>query len=184
MSGDTAAAVQAGGDAQQAVGRNRIQVSSSKKPLFFYVNLAKRYMQHHDDDVELSALGLGPKSLSNLLAAISTAVTVAEILKNNGLAVEKKVRTSTVDIKNEISTRSIQKAKIEIVLGKTNKFDELMAANDGDGTAGDGVGKNDKFDELMAANDGDGTAGGGNKQRFVIDFPTIFISSPLLDRSS
>ncbi|KAL5654690.1 hypothetical protein ACJX0J_034009, partial [Zea mays] len=60
-----------------------------------------RYMQHHDDDVELSALGL----------AISTAVTVAEILKNNGLAVEKKVRTSTVDIKNEISTRSIQKAK-------------------------------------------------------------------------
>ncbi|AQK92735.1 uncharacterized protein At2g34160 [Zea mays] len=174
MSGDTAAAVQAGGDAQQAVGRNRIQVSSSKKPLFFYVNLAKRYMQHHDDDVELSALGL----------AISTAVTVAEILKNNGLAVEKKVRTSTVDIKNEISTRSIQKAKIEIVLGKTNKFDELMAANDGDGTAGDGVGKNDKFDELMAANDGDGTAGGGNKQRFVIDFPTIFISSPLLDRSS
>ncbi|PWZ11267.1 Uncharacterized protein Zm00014a_012555 [Zea mays] len=173
MSGDTAAAVQAGGDAQQAVGRNRIQVSSSKKPLFFYVNLAKRYMQHHDDDVELSALGL----------AISTAVTVAEILKNNGLAVEKKVRTSTVEIKDEISTRSIQKAKLEIVLGKTNKFDELMAANDGDGTAGDGVGKNDKFDELMAANDVDGTAGGGNKQRFVIDFPTIFISS-LLDRSS
>lgn len=41
MSGDTAAAVQAGGDAQQAVGRNRIQVSSSKKPVFFYVNLAK-----------------------------------------------------------------------------------------------------------------------------------------------
>lgn len=70
------------------------------------------------------------------------------------------------------------------MLGKTNKFDELMAANDGDGTAGDGVGKIDKVDELMAANDGDGTAGGGNKQRFVIDFPTIFISSPLLDRSS
>ena len=44
MSGDKAA-VQAGGDAQaqqqKPGGGNRIQVSSSKKPLFFYVNLAK-----------------------------------------------------------------------------------------------------------------------------------------------
>nr|XP_034587556.1 uncharacterized protein At2g34160-like [Setaria viridis] len=81
MSGDKAAvAVQAGGDAQQQKpgAGNRIQVSSSKKPLFFYVNLAKKYMQQHGD-VELSALGL----------AISTVVTIAEILKNNGLAVEK-----------------------------------------------------------------------------------------------
>lgn len=41
MSGDMAAA---GGDAtqqQKAAGGNRIQVSNSKKPLFFYVNLAK-----------------------------------------------------------------------------------------------------------------------------------------------
>nr|GEX91682.1 DNA/RNA-binding protein Alba-like protein [Tanacetum cinerariifolium] len=37
--------------------RNRIQVSNTKKPLFFYVNLAKRYMQQHTD-VELSALGM------------------------------------------------------------------------------------------------------------------------------
>ncbi|CAL0322005.1 unnamed protein product [Lupinus luteus] len=58
--------------------KNRIQVSNTKKPLFFYVNLAKRYMQQHND-VELSALGM----------AIATVVTVAEILKNNGLAVEK-----------------------------------------------------------------------------------------------
>ncbi|XP_072148715.1 uncharacterized protein At2g34160 [Setaria viridis] len=88
MSGDKAAvAVQAGGDAQQQKpgAGNRIQVSSSKKPLFFYVNLAKKYMQQHGD-VELSALGL----------AISTVVTIAEILKNNGLAVEKKIRALTV----------------------------------------------------------------------------------------
>ena len=58
---------------------NRIQVSNTKKPLFFYVNHAKRYMQQHEE-VELSALGM----------AIATVVTVAEILKNNGLAVEKK----------------------------------------------------------------------------------------------
>ncbi|XVE71658.1 hypothetical protein DITRI_Ditri10aG0169000 [Diplodiscus trichospermus] len=58
--------------------KNRIQVSNTKKPLFFYVNLAKRYMQQYNE-VELSALGM----------AIATVVTVAEILKNNELAVEK-----------------------------------------------------------------------------------------------
>ncbi|KAI3805614.1 hypothetical protein L1987_28151 [Smallanthus sonchifolius] len=97
--------------------KNRIQVSNTKKPLFFYVNLAKRYMQQHND-VELSALGM----------AIATVVTIAEILKNSGFAVEKKITTSTVDIKDESRGRVIQKAKIEIVLGKTDKFDELMAA--------------------------------------------------------
>ncbi len=97
--------------------KNRIQVSNTKKPLFFYVNLAKRYMQQHNE-VELSALGM----------AIATVVTIAEILKNNGFAVEKKITTSTVDMKDESRGRPIQKAKIEILLGKTDKFDELMAA--------------------------------------------------------
>ncbi|KAI3495907.1 hypothetical protein L1887_38254 [Cichorium endivia] len=97
--------------------KNRIQVSNTKKPLFFYVNLAKRYMQQHND-VELSALGM----------AIATVVTIAEILKNSGFAVEKKIMTSTVDMKDESRGRPIQKAKIEILLGKTDKFDELMAA--------------------------------------------------------
>ncbi|PSR84494.1 DNA/RNA-binding protein Alba-like protein [Actinidia chinensis var. chinensis] len=97
--------------------KNRIQVSNTKRPLFFYVNLAKRYMQQHNE-VELSALGM----------AISTVVSIAEILKNNGLAIEKKIMTSTVDMKDESRGRPVQKAKIEIVLGKTEKFDELMAA--------------------------------------------------------
>ncbi|KAK9101968.1 hypothetical protein Sjap_019222 [Stephania japonica] len=97
--------------------KNRIQVSNTKKPLFFYVNLAKRYMQQHSE-VELSALGM----------AIATVVTIAEILKNNGLAIEKKIATSTVDMRDESRGRPIQKAKIEIVLGKTENFDELMAA--------------------------------------------------------
>ncbi|XP_019192519.1 PREDICTED: uncharacterized protein At2g34160-like [Ipomoea nil] len=102
-----------GGDLQK---KNRIQVSNTKKPLFFYVNLAKRYMQQHNE-VELSALGM----------AIATVVSVAEILKNNGLAVEKKIMTSTVDVKDDSRGRPISKAKIEIVLGKTDKFDEIMA---------------------------------------------------------
>ncbi|XP_071695142.1 uncharacterized protein At2g34160-like [Rutidosis leptorrhynchoides] len=91
--------------------KNRIQVSNTKKPLFFYVNLAKRYIQQHDE-VELSALGM----------AITTVVTVAEILKNNGLAIEKKVVTSTIGMKDETRGRLIQKARIEIVLGKTDKY--------------------------------------------------------------
>ncbi|KAL3639707.1 hypothetical protein CASFOL_014675 [Castilleja foliolosa] len=97
--------------------RNRIQVSNTKKPLFFYVNLAKRYMQQHNE-VELSALGM----------AISTVVSIAEILKNNGFAVEKKITTSTVEIKDESRGRPVQKPKIEVVLEKTANFDLLMAA--------------------------------------------------------
>jgi len=97
--------------------KNRIQVSNTKKPLFFYVNLAKRYMQQHEE-VELSALGM----------AIATVVTVAEILKNNGLAIEKKISTSTIDMRDESRGRPIQKAKVEIILGKSEQFNDLMAA--------------------------------------------------------
>ncbi|PPR95382.1 hypothetical protein GOBAR_AA25286 [Gossypium barbadense] len=107
--------------------KNRIQVSNTQKPLFFYVNLAKRYMQQYNE-VELSALGM----------AIATVVTIAEILKNNGLAVEKiyyiclhylaEIMTSTIDMREESGGRPVQKAKIEILLGKSEKFDELMAA--------------------------------------------------------
>ncbi|KAM3401190.1 hypothetical protein ACQJBY_005765 [Aegilops geniculata] len=118
MSGDAAEAQRAraanGGGGGGA--SSRIQVSNTKKPLFFYVNLAKRYMQQHGE-VELSALGM----------AIATVVTVAEILKNNGFAFETRIRTSTVEIKDEMRGRPIQKAKIEIVLRKSDKFDELMA---------------------------------------------------------
>ncbi|KAG5021507.1 hypothetical protein JHK85_017849 [Glycine max] len=96
--------------------KNRIQVSNTKKPLFFYVNLAK-VLTHFPFDI----------NLVNIFT-IATVVTVAEILKNNELAVEKKITTSTVDIKDDSRGRPVQKAKIEILLGKTEKFDELMAA--------------------------------------------------------
>ncbi|XP_035549011.1 uncharacterized protein At2g34160-like isoform X1 [Juglans regia] len=85
-----------------SIKRNRIQVSNTKKPLFFYVNLAKRYMQQHNE-VELSALGM----------AIATVVTIAEILKNNELAVEKRIVTSTVDMREDAGGRPIQKAKVK-----------------------------------------------------------------------
>ncbi|KAH0944163.1 hypothetical protein HID58_003800 [Brassica napus] len=69
--------------------KNRIQVSNTKKPLFFYVNLAKRYIQQHNE-VELSALGM-------------------------------EVLTSTVGMKDETKGKMI-----EIVLGKSAKFDSLV----------------------------------------------------------
>merc|ERR1712034_105701 len=93
----------------------RIQVSNTKKPLFFYVNLAKRYLQQNTE-IELSALGM----------AITTVVTIAEILKNSGFATEKKILISTVGMKDEAKGRLVQKARIEIVLEKGEKFETLM----------------------------------------------------------
>ncbi|XP_017696345.2 uncharacterized protein At2g34160-like [Phoenix dactylifera] len=82
---------------------NRIQVSTNKKPLYFYVNLAKvpveGYMQQYNE-IELSALGM----------AIGPVVTVAEILKNNGQATENKILTSTVGTKDETKGRLVRKA--------------------------------------------------------------------------
>ncbi|KAG4176503.1 hypothetical protein ERO13_A11G249900v2 [Gossypium hirsutum] len=118
MGVEAVAATGGGGGGVEAQKKNRIQVSNTKKPLFFYVNLAKRYIQQHNE-VELSALGM----------AITTVVTIAEILKNNGLAIEKKVLTSTVGMKDENEGRVVLKAKIEIVLGKSEKFDLLMNAS-------------------------------------------------------
>ncbi|CAA2983253.1 DNA RNA-binding Alba [Olea europaea subsp. europaea] len=95
--------------------KNRIQVSNTKKPLFFYVNLAKRYLQQNTE-IELSALGM----------AITTVVTIAEILKNSGFAAEKKILTSTVGMIDEAKGRLVQKARIEIVLEKGEKSEPLM----------------------------------------------------------
>ncbi|PWA50903.1 DNA/RNA-binding protein Alba-like protein [Artemisia annua] len=47
-------------------------------------------------------------------------------------SVEKKTMTSTLDMNDEKRGRRIQKAKIEILLGKTDKFDEFMATAEED----------------------------------------------------
>ncbi|GFP87826.1 uncharacterized protein at2g34160 [Phtheirospermum japonicum] len=101
------------------VKKSRIQVSNSKKSLFFYVNLSKRYLQQYGE-AELSGLGM----------AITTVVTIAEILKNSGFAVEKKIRTLTIDMRDDPAARPVPKAKIEVLLGKSANFDELMAAEE------------------------------------------------------
>ncbi|KAF8644173.1 hypothetical protein HU200_066551 [Digitaria exilis] len=144
--------IEAEGEAGASAKKNRIQVSTNKKPLYFYVNLAKRYMQNYDE-VELSALGMGNffsapfwSHFSSLLhtwskvdgsvfsvlghpwfAAIGTVVTVAEILKNNGLATEKKILTSTIGTKDESKGRLI-----EILLCKSENFNSIMSSKKSD----------------------------------------------------
>mmetsp|Transcript_6658 Transcript_6658/g.10371 ORF Transcript_6658/g.10371 Transcript_6658/m.10371 type:complete len:139 (-) Transcript_6658:385-801(-) len=98
---------------------NKIQVSNTKKPLYFYINLAKRFLRT-EEEVELSALG----------NAISTVVTIAEILKENNLAVVSKINTTTVDMGDTSNNRyrPVQKAKIQINLKKSERFFELVDA--------------------------------------------------------
>ncbi|KAJ8633609.1 hypothetical protein MRB53_026945 [Persea americana] len=69
-----------------------------------------------------------PLLLPQSSKAITTVVTIATILKNNGLAFEKNILTSTVEMKDESKGRIVQKPKIEIVLGKTEKADDPMAS--------------------------------------------------------
>ncbi|GAB2247870.1 hypothetical protein Droror1_Dr00007752 [Drosera rotundifolia] len=125
--------------------RNRIQVSNNKKPLFFYLNLAKRYIKQHND-VELSALGM----------AIPTLVTIAEILKANGLAVEKKVLTSTVGSKDENRGRLVQKAKLEIVLEKSENPRNHQSKTEPESNAAGAV-ANDNSDGTQPSADSAGT---------------------------
>ncbi|KAK4856737.1 hypothetical protein QYF36_020621 [Acer negundo] len=96
---------------------NRIQVSNTKKPFVFYLSLAKRYIKQYND-IELSALGM----------AIPTVVTIAEILKRDGLANSKEVKISSVDSKEDRKGHFIQKAQIQIVMGKAEKLDKITNA--------------------------------------------------------
>ncbi|KAG7666961.1 hypothetical protein NADE_003248 [Nannochloris sp. 'desiccata'] len=86
---------------------SRVLISSTRKP---------RRLQE-DGEVHLSALGV----------AISSLVTVAEILKNKGLAVEKKIITLLETREDGEDSKGRQKPKMEMILAKSDKFDELMA---------------------------------------------------------
>lgn len=97
----------------QAMHPARILVSSSRKPVS-YINLAKRFLAEHGE-VQLSALGI----------AIAPAVTVAEILKARGLAVDKRIQTALETLADDNRTR--QKPKIDIVLTKSLEFDNIVA---------------------------------------------------------
>ncbi|EIE24354.1 hypothetical protein COCSUDRAFT_9336, partial [Coccomyxa subellipsoidea C-169] len=96
----------------------RILVSSTRKPIS-YINLAKRFLQEHGE-VQLSALGI----------AVAPMVTVAEILKNRQLAVEKKLCTSLESLSDDYRCRHpspcLQKPKMDIILMKSPNFDDII----------------------------------------------------------
>ncbi|GKA67092.1 RNA-directed DNA polymerase, partial [Tanacetum coccineum] len=94
----------------------RIQVSNTKKPFVFYLNLAKKYINRHNS-VELTALGM----------AIPTVVMISEILRGNGLATQKLISISTIKTKDGSTGKLIQKAKIEIVMVKNEQPDKPKA---------------------------------------------------------
>ena len=93
---------------------NKIQISSSRKSLYFYVRLAKRFLQT-EETIELSGLG----------TAINTVVSCAEILKNSEIAEITKIETSTTQVGSNSS--NFTKAKIQVFLKKGAKFDEIIA---------------------------------------------------------
>lgn len=95
---------------------HKIQVSNTKKPLTFYLNLAKKYINSYDR-VELTALGM----------AIPTVVIISEILKGNGLATQKLISISTIKTKDESTGKFLQKAKIGIVMETTEQSDKPKA---------------------------------------------------------
>ncbi|KGN56907.1 uncharacterized protein At2g34160 [Cucumis sativus] len=97
--------------------RNQIQVSNVKKPFFYYYNLSKRHIKQYNE-VELSALGM----------AIPTVVTIAEILKRNGLAFQKKLMISSVSLKNGENGKLVMKPKIEIALVNAEKIKNISTA--------------------------------------------------------
>lgn len=64
--------------------------------------------------------------LSALGVAISSMVTLAEILKNKRLAVEKRIVTSLEEISSDCRTR--HKPKMSVTLVKSPEFDDILAA--------------------------------------------------------
>ncbi|GFY84978.1 hypothetical protein Acr_03g0017520 [Actinidia rufa] len=70
---------------------------------------------------DCKGLGLGR-------SAIPTVITIAGIMKMNGLAMEKEVSTSTVGTQDEAKGRLVQKPKIEIVLERTENVEKMTTA--------------------------------------------------------
>eukprot|EP00762_Andalucia_godoyi_P000853 ANDGO_03705.mRNA.1 Uncharacterized protein At2g34160 len=97
--------------ASTTVADNIVQVSG-KRSAGFYANLAQKQLKS-SADVELSGLG----------NAIKTVVSATEILKKNNVATVSKIETSSVDAKDEESSR---KAKVTIRLFRTPAFEEKV----------------------------------------------------------
>eukprot|EP00029_Vermamoeba_vermiformis_P014284 TRINITY_DN9407_c0_g1_i1.p1 TRINITY_DN9407_c0_g1~~TRINITY_DN9407_c0_g1_i1.p1 ORF type:complete len:155 (+),score=42.68 TRINITY_DN9407_c0_g1_i1:28-465(+) len=90
---------------------DKIKVSSNRS-VFYYVDLAAESLAVFPE-VELSGLGF----------AITTAVTIAEILRSQEIAAIAKVNTTLVGVDG----RRGQKPKIQILLTRSKNFDQTFA---------------------------------------------------------
>ncbi|KAK8571880.1 hypothetical protein V6N12_027948 [Hibiscus sabdariffa] len=122
--------------------KKEVQVSNTKKPFIFYLNRAKLFLLLGAQSSEFClAFALLQSALDNMAhcssleslltlvvilpPAIPTVVTIAEILKRNGFAIQKGIMTSTVlSTQEDRKGRRVEKAKIEIVLGRADAIDE------------------------------------------------------------
>lgn len=92
-----------------------MKISSAKKP-GVYVGASQKVLAEHGI-VRLSALG----------AAMSSLVTVAEILKSKDLAVEKKVMISLEEFENDDESGTTRrKPKLEVLLERSDNFEEAV----------------------------------------------------------
>uniref|UniRef100_A0A6B2LRI5 DNA/RNA-binding protein Alba-like domain-containing protein n=1 Tax=Arcella intermedia TaxID=1963864 RepID=A0A6B2LRI5_9EUKA len=80
--------------------------------LFFYVDLATRFLEKGEHTVTLSALGF----------AITTAVTIAEILKGQDVVKIERIKTSLTTATDQ----NTQKPKIDIILRKSDNFNTVI----------------------------------------------------------
>jgi len=99
-----------------------IQVSG-KRNHTYYVNLALKVFQRRGwyNMLELSGLG----------NAIPSIVSIAEILKRYKVAVVRKIETSLVELSSDgEGARSLQKAKIVVLMEKTSSIPEIPEDSD------------------------------------------------------
>ncbi|CCW61900.1 unnamed protein product [Phytomonas sp. EM1] len=88
-----------------------VRVSANKRK-FAYVDFTKHRLHEGVNEILISGLG----------SAIADAVSVTELLKNQGLVVVKKIHTSRGDVE---AARLNYVDKIEIVVGKSPDFDSI-----------------------------------------------------------
>ncbi|EAN84475.1 hypothetical protein C3747_37g904c [Trypanosoma cruzi] len=98
-------------DAEEPSGPIQVRVGVDRRN-FAYVDFTKHRL--HEGKPEVIITGLG--------RAISDAVAVVEILKNQGLVTVKKITTSRGNVKSS-STSVID--KIEILVVKSKEFDSI-----------------------------------------------------------
>ncbi|KEG10947.1 hypothetical protein DQ04_03131080 [Trypanosoma grayi] len=83
-----------------------------KRRNFAYVDFTKHRLHEGEPEIVISGLG----------RAISDAVAVAEILKNQGLVLVKRITTSRGNIKSSFTSLI---DKVEILVGKSKDFDTI-----------------------------------------------------------